>query len=393
MALVGQYFEKRKALALALQSVTSGLSAVIFSPLMALLFAEFSYGGTFLIFGGCFTHMYISSALFRPFNDQKPGKNLEKDPQEKFPKTQEKDSYVTVPIQVKNGGGQSPPQKNYVVYNAISSYGDFLNKGGKRRPYHKAKGTTLESNLSEQDENKELEFQQSREESQEFPPQTEDSKKKSLCFGCDSLCVAVRSPVYLSFFFLMLSVTAGRAVTSSFLPALAVEFGTSMTEAAFLPAISGIAASTGSLLVGAAFDTKYVKKYRVYLYALNTFIIGATMLWMPLAGNFVGLAIPTAVNGVSSTVVFAQQMTVLTDLLGREHAVAGFGVTRVALALGSILGRSVSAIFVDTMDTNTLGFYITSSLPMAASLGFMGVVSYSRKQHPKEPDSEKGTKV
>ena len=295
VALISEYFEKRKALALAVQSVTSGLSALIFSPLMVHAFTYFGYAETFLLFGGVFLHMYIAVALFRP-----------------LPK----------------------------------------------------------SNASTND----------------VAPVVE--KKASACLGCGSVCVSMRSPVFFAFFFLLFSVTAGRAVTSSFLPALALEFGTTLTEAAFLPAISGLTAAAGSLIIGASFEMKLIRKCRIYLYSVNAFIIGATMLWMPFTTSFWSLAIPTAINGVSSSVIFAQQMTVLTDLLGKKHAVAGLGVIRIALALGSIFGRSISAIFIDTMGTNKIGFYLTSCLPMLGTLLFIAVMLVHSRMSRTEASSD-----
>lgn len=381
--MVGTYFDKRKSLALALQHSASGLSALIFAPTMGYLMDEYSYSGTFMIFGGVFTNMYISCALFRPPVDN----------------------------QKMSGGGRSLSKNKATNMTRTEGNNDHNIKTDtmKMVAYRGYKITASEDSTSTTDRgsNKDLCIMESVVEFPNYQPEnvckptvengdkigSEDQNcrtiqyvddieahntQKQWCMKFKATFSGLQNPIYAMFFVVLLAVTANRSVTVSFLPALAIEMGATHQEASFLPAIAGTTAVISSVIMGALFDVPFIKRKRLHIYSSCTFLSGLAVLCMPLSGSFYILLIPTAINGGCSTIAYAQQMTVLSDLLGKEHAVAGLGMTRLALAFGSIIGRSISALFVDILSTNTLGFYTMSCLPMIASLSFMTIIKCSK---------------
>ena len=63
---VTYYFDKRRGLATGLAVTGSGLGAFAFPPIIAFLMEEYSWKGTFLIFGGICLNMSAAGALYRP---------------------------------------------------------------------------------------------------------------------------------------------------------------------------------------------------------------------------------------------------------------------------------------------------------------------------------------
>ena len=64
--IIGQYFDKRKAVAMGLASFSSGVGALACPPLILLLFQQYGFTGMFLILGACSLHICAAGALFRP---------------------------------------------------------------------------------------------------------------------------------------------------------------------------------------------------------------------------------------------------------------------------------------------------------------------------------------
>ena len=66
--IVGEYFEKRKALAMSLATFASGIGAM-FPPVMLYLFDRYEFSGALLIIGGISFHCCIGGILYRPLGD------------------------------------------------------------------------------------------------------------------------------------------------------------------------------------------------------------------------------------------------------------------------------------------------------------------------------------
>ncbi|XP_078586113.1 monocarboxylate transporter 13-like [Branchiostoma floridae x Branchiostoma japonicum] len=71
MAIVGQYFTKRRALANSLTMLGSSVTSMAFPPLFQYLMDEFGLKGALLIIGGIMLHMVVAGALIRPLEAYK----------------------------------------------------------------------------------------------------------------------------------------------------------------------------------------------------------------------------------------------------------------------------------------------------------------------------------
>ncbi|XP_062987692.1 monocarboxylate transporter 12 [Elgaria multicarinata webbii] len=80
IAMVGNYFNKRKALAYGIAMSGSGIGTFILAPVVQLLIEQFSWRGALLILGGFVLNLCVCGALMRPVavkEDRKNGPELE----------------------------------------------------------------------------------------------------------------------------------------------------------------------------------------------------------------------------------------------------------------------------------------------------------------------------
>lgn len=66
IAVVSQYFDKRRSLAVGLAMSGGGFGAFVVPPLVAFLIENFSFRGMLFIYGAVFSHMCVAAALLRP---------------------------------------------------------------------------------------------------------------------------------------------------------------------------------------------------------------------------------------------------------------------------------------------------------------------------------------
>lgn len=62
--MVNQYFDKRKAIAMALATAWSGPSVAVFPPLLLIIFDNYGFMGAFIIIAAISLHTFVSAALF-----------------------------------------------------------------------------------------------------------------------------------------------------------------------------------------------------------------------------------------------------------------------------------------------------------------------------------------
>ncbi|XP_063819779.1 monocarboxylate transporter 12 [Pseudophryne corroboree] len=79
IAMVGKYFNKRKALAYGIAMSGSGIGTFILAPVVQLLIEQFSWRGALLILGGFVANLCVCGALMRPINLKEHSSNEPKE--------------------------------------------------------------------------------------------------------------------------------------------------------------------------------------------------------------------------------------------------------------------------------------------------------------------------
>uniref|UniRef100_A0A6J0UDT2 Monocarboxylate transporter 12 n=1 Tax=Pogona vitticeps TaxID=103695 RepID=A0A6J0UDT2_9SAUR len=84
IAMVGNYFNKRKALAYGIAMSGSGIGTFILAPVVQLLIEQFSWRGALLILGGFVLNLCVCGALMRPIAGKENPKNMLEFPEQEF---------------------------------------------------------------------------------------------------------------------------------------------------------------------------------------------------------------------------------------------------------------------------------------------------------------------
>nr|XP_034993905.1 monocarboxylate transporter 12 isoform X1 [Zootoca vivipara]XP_034993906.1 monocarboxylate transporter 12 isoform X1 [Zootoca vivipara]XP_034993908.1 monocarboxylate transporter 12 isoform X1 [Zootoca vivipara]XP_034993909.1 monocarboxylate transporter 12 isoform X1 [Zootoca vivipara] len=92
IAMVGNYFNKRKALAYGMAMSGSGIGTFILAPVVQLLIEQFSWRGALLILGGFVLNLCVCGALMRPVAGKEDRKSAPDFPEQEFgPEAQKQD--------------------------------------------------------------------------------------------------------------------------------------------------------------------------------------------------------------------------------------------------------------------------------------------------------------
>ena len=412
--LVGKYFEKRKARALALTSVNHGLGAMIFGPVVVILEKEYSFSGMFIILSAIFLHSFISAALYRPLVNSRskshdgqikrrpiwrpkqteacgmpcgqPERSLE-------PLCKEDIAHVA-------GGGQLSEGKcipiganNKDLDNCNSQVVQEMHTNGMNGSSHQVfnlpKYTTVKENRDNSDGS--VSYNEKVIRTDEDVPETAqlaaDEQWEEASKGAEKkkggFLKMFSAILGIEYFILCLAVFSNftaTAAATSFAPAYALDVGLSMEQAASLVSIMGIFFTLGTLGLGSMLDIPALRPYRLLFYSMFFFTGGCSVMFIPLCKSLLSLALPIAITSASTAVVYSQLLTVLTDLLGRTNVAAGFGVIRIAGAMGALTGRMLGGLLVDKFSSTSLPFLVFGCMPTVISIFlFVALIRWYRK--------------
>ena len=127
----------------------------------------------------------------------------------------------------------------------------------------------------------------------------------------------------------------------SFLPALAIEQGIAKGSAKMLIAWGGISEMVHQIAYGFIMDISKIKPYRVQLYCVFALISSAITFTLPLYDKHVTYIIAVVLFGGFTGFVFAQRLTITSDLIGPERTPLTFGFLIGLNACGHVIGRMI----------------------------------------------------
>ncbi|XP_063420818.1 monocarboxylate transporter 5-like [Mytilus trossulus] len=130
-----------------------------------------------------------------------------------------------------------------------------------------------------------------------------------------------------------------------FLPAFAIQIGTSEFEAAYTLVVTGVSDGIGRLFAGFLFDRKFMKPYRIYLYNVLIIFMGVVSLIIPSVTTFPQLAVACAVYGSIIGMYVSQKSVIIVDLLGVENLSKSFGLVLFFQGIGVFIGPPLSGMY------------------------------------------------
>ena len=303
------YFEKKRALAMSLGTVATGVGA-FFPPVMLYLFETYGFTGAFIIISAISLHSLIAGMLYRPISS-----NSVKQPKEELSEfdeeTQQSQNYLKREICGKTKTDEPVNESAEICKDKISApdTGEDSTMQIKENPSWQTRKDSIFHRI--------------------IP------KKKLFDLAL------IKNSRFVSFSLVNFCNALNVGVFSTCVPVLAMQFGIHITQAASLITVAGIGTTVGILGLGFIMDFKRIKPYRVLMYISFMYIIGLASTLNPLTTDFITFATVQFVRAALSGFCMSQRATIVSDIVGKQKVANAFGILLVSTSLGYTAGRVI----------------------------------------------------
>ncbi|CAL1577915.1 unnamed protein product [Knipowitschia caucasica] len=338
VAMVGNYFHERKALAYGIGLSGSGIGTFILAPAVQLLIELYSWRGALLVLGGFVANLCVCGALLRPINS----KSKADDRTWESKMTAQKD-YMTPTIESKNTDMMSSDlTKDELAQLELNSSKTIKNE-------------TVESlNLKNKNSNKNV-----------LAGGTGLTCRVSLkpCGLC--LCLESREefssllqPDFLILLVSVLFMAFGCSTPLVYLVPYALSEGMEHQNAAFLMSIFGISNIVGNITFGWITDRPFLKKYLLLNYTCALLMEGLCCMFMPFLCSFPTLAMCVVLYGYFDGAYVALIPVVVSDVVGPSYLTPALGVVYFLHAVPYLVSPPIGGLLVDSTGTYTSTFHL-----------------------------------
>ncbi|XP_051936545.1 monocarboxylate transporter 12-B-like isoform X1 [Hippocampus zosterae] len=416
IAMVGQYFSKRKALAYGIAQSGSGIGTFILAPVVQFLIDQYSWRGALLILGGFVSNLCVCGALMRPVVEIGQKRRMSHE----FNDAKEE--------------GKEVPAKTPVIstlhYNeglliANEALRNCHLKNGNQAAVKKlAQGNTLAflsnapnaslmdlkpadclllSNTLTGDTLRELANTKlvSTVESHSFcnkmtvtmmEPKhsdplvnTDTSRGRCRCFQPGEYFGFLVSPDFLILCLSFLFLAYGCSTPVVYLVPFALSKGVEHKQAAFIVSIFGISGIVGNFTFGWITDRNCLKRYRMLSYMLAVAVEGLSCLWLPFLHSFVPLTMFAVVYGYFDGAYVALLPVVTSDAVGSAYLASALGVVYFLHGVPYLVSPPIGGWLVDVTGTYTATFLVSgaSYICSAAVLAVAMLVRRACRSGPK----------
>ena len=361
--IVGEYFEKRKALAMSLATFASGLGAM-FPPVMLYLFEQYGYSGALLIIAAISLHCCVGGILYRPLSDNFKGNrtmHVEMRPMKtsisngSLTGPDHKREKKTLPTLLKESMESLHSLHSYKEDTVPITEEEKFN--GKETVDEERKKNTVvtfkEDDLWDIDNDDKNDFDKNSYEKNhldEPSPKYLRHRKESIFHKPNPKqkifdFSLLKKSRFLSLCYGIFCNAFNLGLVSAFVPVLAIERGISTTKAISLLSISGLGSTFGTLVFGYASDLKTVKPWRVYFYIFSLFMVGLVTVLNPVAHRYATFIVFSSIRALFAGYVMSQRATIVSDIVGRSRMNYAVGMVLFSTALGFLFGRALGGKF------------------------------------------------
>ncbi|OWF52603.1 Monocarboxylate transporter 14 [Mizuhopecten yessoensis] len=316
--IVGEYFNKKRGIAVGLSTSGVGFGSFLFPTMIEFFFTFYGFFGTFLILGAVMLHLAVSGCLFRPL-----WQHIQITAHTTRRKLS-KDTELGTELMAMN-----QPEPSHKCDTEINNKQSSIQQPNNN-----------ETNLTK---NK-FSFSSRKSESKPKRQIMNFSLLKDIRFSC--FCAAI----------LLFTIAFQSAFV--FIPPYAKSKGMSDLQSSYAIAIAGFFDGVGRILSGIVCDLKKVKKYRVYIYNVVMFFIGAVSFIVPYIDTFEELCVVCAFYGLTVGTYISQKSVVIVDILGVKNLVNSFGILIFFQGIGMFLGPPIAGIMKDINGHFNDGFYL-----------------------------------
>ncbi|CAH2246519.1 monocarboxylate transporter 14 [Pelobates cultripes] len=340
VVMVGQYFQKRRALAQGLSTTGTGFGTFLITVLLKYLCAEFGWRNAMIIQGAVTLNLCVCGALMRPLDQVE--KNW-RDCMEKISDHKE----ISGPTLLDNEDGKA----NGVLHEEV--------KNGTATVDHET-SCNKESTINEM--------------------VTKDMSKLGILKTVTRMTVAVRSgcrawyssyfgtaslftnKVFVAFVFWALLAYCSFVIPFIHLPEVVKLYGVSEQNNIFpLTSIIAIVHIFGKIILGYLGDLPCVSAWNAFI--VSNFTLGVSILILPLMHTYTSLALVCALIGFSSG-YFSLMPVVTEDLVGIKQLANAYGIIICANGISALLGPPFAGWIYDITQKYDYSFYVCGLLYM-----------------------------
>ncbi|XP_041830363.1 monocarboxylate transporter 12-B isoform X2 [Melanotaenia boesemani] len=306
VALVGCYFQQRKALAYGIAMSGSGIGTFVLASVVQLLIELYSWRGALLILSAFVANLCVCGALLRPITVQKEEKTCDTELTVK-PSNQSKHSLLP---SAKLSAPPSLPLENPTP---------------RRRCF-------------------------------------------SSCFLSSEEYRFLKTPDFLGLAASFLFLASGCSLPFVYLVPYALSVGVDHQHAAFLMSILGVINIVGNVTFGWLTDRRCLKPHRLSCYVLSVVLEGLCCLFTPLLRSFT-LLVPFAIlYGYFDGAYVALIPVVTSDIIGGPYLSSALGVVYFLHAIPYLISPPIVGWLVDITESYTSTFLLSGAALLASAL-------------------------
>nr|XP_057914578.1 monocarboxylate transporter 12-like isoform X2 [Doryrhamphus excisus]XP_057914579.1 monocarboxylate transporter 12-like isoform X2 [Doryrhamphus excisus] len=434
IAMVGRYFNEKKAMAYGIALSGTGIGTFILAPVAQLLIDQYSWRGAMLVLGAFVSNLCVCGALMRPVPStpgQRTGEsNVDKgdakeDPCshcEEDPKSLEISSigYTQYPL-ISNGALQSCDlQKNQQVpgntgmlpskpcarLTNMKLGGCILSSDKLKaavlvemqvsdtKPTNRVQGLVESNNLNNKIVRTKSEDGKTTNWDEEVVPLTEPSANtKTSSQGC---CYCLQPgqdfgflliPDFIIWAVCFLFMAYACSAPMVYLVPYAISKGVENKQAAFLVSIFGISVIVGNITFGWITDRKCLNKNRMLSFMLMLAVEGISCLFVPILQSFTPLVVFAVVYGYVEGAYVALIPVVTSDVVSPDDLNSALGVVYFLHSIPYLISPPIGGWLVDVTQNYTGTFFLSAAsfICSAAILATTMVVRHSWKTNMSSP--------
>nr|XP_013799842.1 PREDICTED: monocarboxylate transporter 14 [Apteryx mantelli mantelli] len=338
VVMVGQYFQKRRALAQGLSTTGTGFGAFLMTALLKYLCVEFGWRNAMFIQGAISLNLCVCGALMRPLSPKEVVN-------EKYVVRNNSEvnhakalSHSTETIKSNGVLNEEQEKKEEATNEEVLDSVQRIESGGKSRSGKNMYGLCILKTVSQL---------------------TVTVRKGfgiwySSYFGAASLFT---NRVFVAFIVWALFAYSSFVIPFIHLPEIVKQYNLSSQNNIFpLTSIIAIVHIFGKVILGIISDLPCISTWNVFLMA--NFTLVACILILPLMQTYISLAVICALIGFSSG-YFSLMPVVTEDLVGTKHLANAYGIIICANGISALLGPPFAGKKFKFLTSRCL-YYITT---------------------------------
>ncbi|XP_035400839.1 monocarboxylate transporter 14 isoform X3 [Cygnus atratus] len=359
VVMVGQYFQKRRALAQGLSTTGTGFGAFLMTALLKYLCREFGWRNAMFIQGAISLNLCVCGALMRPLSH--------KDVNEKCVVRSNSENNQAKALShsaetLKSNGvlSEETDKKEEATNEEVLDSVKHIETEGKSRSGKSMYGLLILKTAS----------------------QLTITVRKgfgiwySSYFGAASLFT---NRVFVAFIIWALFAYSSFVIPFIHLPEIVKQYSLSSQNNIFpLTSIIAIVHIFGKVILGIISDLPCISTWNVFLMANITLV--TCILTLPLMQTYISLAVICALIGFSSG-YFSLMPVVTEDLVGTKHLANAYGIIICANGISALLGPPFAGWIYDITHKYDFSFYICGLLYLVGIL-FLFIQPYIGKKQP-----------